>query len=424
MNEGKGFELRERQKNEVFQQSDQDDGLIEICFALRRLKYQKGSSIDINFITFTDAYLENDGALYQERAGELLAQMMDLITKGNVGDVNNTKDENNNSVLHFIVEYGDSKLLNAALEKGGDLEIKGQLNTTLLHWAVLNKDIEVLKILLENGAHKDVRHYDSYETTPLHRAALNVNEAIIKLLASDEVELDKDLDKRIWKSGKTPLHWAVQSNPNLEVIKYILDSKGDIASEDEDCKTPFHIAAEFNTNVEVMKLLFEKDDQGLDKVDTVFKTPLHYAAKCNSNTDIIKFLAVNGNKKNLKKIDTEYKTPSAYLVENKGIAECLPLTLYIDSILEEFASPVQEIHKVLRVDKDREYLNTFAGMLEALLQKNDSRMLLKWLNLHQNFTRARRRKPLEAKELQSYIVMLENFLFQLFDSESLDDPNM
>ena len=111
MNEGKGFELRERQKNEVFQQSDQDDGLIEICYALRRLKYQSGSSIDINSITFTDAYLENDGALYQERAGELLAQMMDLITKGNVGDVNNTKDENNNSVLHFIVEYGDSKLL-------------------------------------------------------------------------------------------------------------------------------------------------------------------------------------------------------------------------------------------------------------------------------------------------------------------------
>ena len=97
--------------------------------------------------------------------------------------------------------------------------------------------------------------------------------------------------------------------------------------------------------------------------------------------------------------------------------------MYTDKLLRRCDSPVQKLHSAFKETPNIEYKHTFAGVLEEeLLKKNDRGVLLKWLNIRGNITNAMKRKPLEAKELSGYVRWLDNFLYELFDCDSLDDP--
>jgi len=49
----------------------------------------------------------------------------------------------------------------------------------------------------------------------------------------------------------TPLFYAAASNPNVEVLKYLVETGADVNMESKFGYTPLHCAARFNTNIDI-----------------------------------------------------------------------------------------------------------------------------------------------------------------------------
>ena len=128
------------------------------------------------------------------------------------------------------------------------------------------------------------------------------------------------------EKGKTPLHHAARSNPNVDVLKYLVSQGASVNARDELDSTPLFDAAFGNSNVEVLKYLVAQgasvnttakfdysllhsavENNNIEVVRYVVslggnvnapnhegKTPFHLAAQCNPNVDVLKYLVYLG----------------------------------------------------------------------------------------------------------------------------------
>ena len=213
--------------------------------------------------------------------------------------------------LHIAIGLNLKSVVKALIEKGADLNIKGNHESTpgrfyikisplqlALEYAkksllglsfhkfatIMNLDTDcyqkqsqsllfdytnISTLLIEKGA--DINIKNMWGKTPLHQAiVLNKKKIAIKLIVkgTDLNILDED--------GKTPLHHATENN--IKTISKMLISKGaDLNIKDKMGKTPLHHATE-NKSEYISKLLISKEAD-LNSKDGMEKTPLHYAIR-------------------------------------------------------------------------------------------------------------------------------------------------
>ena len=200
----------------------------------------------------------------------------------------------------YLARYGDdltsSKLVKMLLDAGA-MPNNATKGLTPLHVALKLGKIEVVKVLLKGGADPNIRNlegetllhvadnylrnggpYNFYtETFMDYKKRLTIERIVHVLL---DAGADPDPAKKIDSIRDAPLHLAISSWKNIDIVKHLLDSGANPNRTNRQGETPLHVAAgnRINrANIEYINLLL---DAGADhnQADMVGYTLLHKAA--------------------------------------------------------------------------------------------------------------------------------------------------
>jgi ankyrin repeat protein len=144
---------------------------------------------------------------------------IDLNELFNNYNVNEIKDDENNSALFYAIENDDKRLIDFLLLKEVNVNHKNEHEITALEIAISKGNFEIVKLLYQNNA----RLENQYDISELHIASSTGNVEIVKNLDVDS----KDI------RGITPLYLAIQEN-HLDVAKLLVKNLADINFEDEN----------------------------------------------------------------------------------------------------------------------------------------------------------------------------------------------
>lgn len=135
------------------------------------------------------------------------------------GDLLRARDKHGSTPLIFAAVYGDAKMIELVLARGGDVHATNDDGATALHRAA--GDIDKVRLLLDKGAKLDVR-------TPLGRTPLLIaasypgNVETVKLLLSRGAKIaDQD------SFGETCLTSAAKRG-DAEMVKALIDAGADL----------------------------------------------------------------------------------------------------------------------------------------------------------------------------------------------------
>ena len=165
----------------------------------------------------------------------------------------NVKNYKGETPLHMAFRYcSDSRIIEHLLENGGDMTIKSKKGKDSFHNACknqnyhliinlaaknkfdfmtsnkfgensyhysfkYNQNLEFIKYLIENKA--DVYSKNKFETTPLFYCFGNENLEIVKFLI-EKYNINLNMKNKI---GNNPIHFNVNSNKNIKVLKYMVE---------------------------------------------------------------------------------------------------------------------------------------------------------------------------------------------------------
>ncbi|XP_065201380.1 rabankyrin-5 [Planococcus citri] len=141
-----------------------------------------------------------------------------------------------------------------------------------LHMAIQKDDIESILFLLSIHVDVNSRVQNSEQTTPLHLAAKNGNEMLVRslILAGARVN-DRDA------SGQTALHIASRAG-HASVISALLSSGVDYEACDQEGSNALHVACR-EGHLNAVKELLSESQINAEAVDIRGRTPLHILAK-------------------------------------------------------------------------------------------------------------------------------------------------
>lgn len=147
-----------------------------------------------------------------------------LECEANKADINATNSMNK-TPLYLAAEYGHEAVAKLLLANGADPSIASKKNgtndQTPLHQAALHGFTEIIKELLLNKK-ANVNAKDAMGNTPLHLAALEGKQDVIKLLLDNGAEVNEQNDL-----GNTSLHFAMQ-NGYSEISTLLTDAGAEI----------------------------------------------------------------------------------------------------------------------------------------------------------------------------------------------------
>ncbi len=221
-------------------------------------------------------------------------------------------EQNRNHVLFEIAKYANNpELFDKCLDGEIDLNRKNQDGLTLLHVAVKqNPNPEIIKYLINKGA--DWKLLTNNENTLIHLAVENPNVEVLRYLL--EQNLFEKVDSKN-SLGLTPYDRAAGVAENIQVFE-LLEKYGHELSE-ETFQQALSRAAENNPNVEVIKYLIEEKNVKTNIEDTDGATLLHYAAK-NPSIEVLKYVLENHFYDDINKID---KTGIASIIYSEDTME-------------------------------------------------------------------------------------------------------
>lgn len=143
------------------------------------------------------------------------------------------------------------------------------------------------------GTIQDIEHFFKNDVTDYAKGSFNV-------IADGGTHARGNSFSNVKKSRglMALLYEAAKSNPDAEVLKYLVSQGADINETDnphhyDGRGTVLHEAARFNSNVEVVKYIVSQSSD-IHAKDHLGVMPLHYAARSNSNVDILKYLVSQG----------------------------------------------------------------------------------------------------------------------------------
>ena len=138
----------------------------------------------------------------------------------------NAKGERDMTPLH---EAWRKDIVELLIAKGADVNAKDDGGWTPLHRAAQHGRKEVAELLIAAGADVNVKNEDGF--TPLHSAATKEIAELLIAEGADVNATDNNSCLTCW--GRTPLHWA----NNKEIAELLIDAGADVNAEDGDGDT-------------------------------------------------------------------------------------------------------------------------------------------------------------------------------------------
>lgn len=161
--------------------------------------------------------------------------------------------------------------------KKKDVNKVNEFDSTPLQAAVHSNDINRVKTILELNADPNITEKPTQETA-LHRAVLNRNPDIVKILIDAKANIEA-----VGRYG-TALHLA--ANRNTEILNYLIQSNADIHFLNQDGVTPLFVAAMSKKGDNLKALVHAKAD--LNSQNSEGNSLLHYAASKHKFVSIYK----------------------------------------------------------------------------------------------------------------------------------------
>ena len=106
--------------------------------------------------------------------------------------------------IHGAAKGGDLAAIQAELDKGVDVNAKGEDGRTPLHGAVIGRQKEIVELLLAEGA--DVNAKNRVELTSLYHAATYGHTEVAEFLIA------KGANVNVKMNGKTPVESAISND--------------------------------------------------------------------------------------------------------------------------------------------------------------------------------------------------------------------
>jgi len=156
-----------------------------------------------------------------------------------------------------------------AIDDGADVDAQDESGWAPLHWAARNGHEDIVKLLIDKGATIDIRTPIS-DSTPLHWAIYFRHEAIVSLL----IDTGADINAQD-KGGRTPLHDAAYKGHEA-IAALLIDKGATVDAKDESERTPLHDAA-MKGHEAIVQLLIDSN-ANINAKDKRGLTPLHWAA--------------------------------------------------------------------------------------------------------------------------------------------------
>lgn len=142
--------------------------------------------------------------------------------------------------------HGRVEIVKLLIDRGADVNLKGEAWYGPLHAAAMGGHVEVVKLLLDHGAKVNIFSHNK----PLHYAAKNGHIEVAEILITHGADINaRGIDEY------TPLGTAV-SNLQVEMVKYLLSRGADVNAKAIYDRTALFTAISRN-NVELTSLLLE-----------------------------------------------------------------------------------------------------------------------------------------------------------------------
>ncbi len=154
------------------------------------------------------------------------------------------------ALLMGAAEGGNLPLVSVLLDKGVDIESKGDYGEAPLTRAAAWGRLDLVKHLLERGANKDAK--DEFGGTCLHKAASMGNTAVVEFLIG--IGLSVNAQENF---GHTPLFSAAATD-KLETLEYLLGHGADAKVLDHDGLNVALFSARQNNNPKTLEFLASK----------------------------------------------------------------------------------------------------------------------------------------------------------------------
>ena len=195
-----------------------------------------------------------------------------------------SQDIDGNTMLHYVVKFGNAEMVEDLLERGASLNIENGKRYTPLNLAISYGKNEIIKVMLEKESHRSYsattrdrsNKVDLHSIRALIANALIEDDLIIGLI-SKELTRD-DLNKKD-QGGNTPLHFAAAYG-RLEIVKFLLENEADPSLKNNEGKTALQIADAnkiYSNSPNVYSKIIEALSP-IDKLNEKSNTTLHFFA--------------------------------------------------------------------------------------------------------------------------------------------------
>lgn len=194
------------------------------------------------------------------------------------------RDRADKTMLNVCASAGNEEICKQILKQtSANLDTREKLlGRSPLHSACAMKSYPVAKLLLDYGA--NIKLLTKNRKSPINIATEAGGTDIVKLLKEKSESLGK---KEIRKS---PLILAVDQG-HLQIVQYIINSKGTVNSKDENGATPLHYVAK--NGLLIFVKVFIENGADVNAKDKNLKTPLHEAF-INGHVKIANYLVEAG----------------------------------------------------------------------------------------------------------------------------------
>ena len=138
-------------------------------------------------------------------------------------------------------------LVQSILKIGADVNVQDENGFTPLHIASENGNVTLVDLLLKFGADVNIRN--SKKETPIYFAVINRHFEVLEKLLVNDADLNVE--------GEPLLHLAIHEKfgqPNLQIVKTLLDYGADIETRDVKGRRPLQVAIH-KKNDQIIKLL-------------------------------------------------------------------------------------------------------------------------------------------------------------------------